>query len=1063
MAGALDIMLSPRRALQLEAIAIGLFCLTALTHAGEGALEQQPSRLPSFFTAFPPGGGPGFVLRGRGLGASLRPDEIAFRVGPALIRLAFPGGNGSCRLEGVNSLAGKVNVLSGRGPKAWNLGAGAYEAVRYKDLYPGIDMVYRTSQARLKSEFIVRPGADPRLIRLRYSGARRMRLDSDGALVLQSAGSQLREAPPRIYQEIGGSSVSVAGAYRLLRDGTVGFAIAAYDRARPLVIDPDISYSTYLGGGRFDAVTSIAADGGGNVYVAGWTESGDFPALGGPQTANGGGVDAFVAKLDVSGRLVYCTYLGGTGDDRALGIAVDASGSAYVAGSTGSADFPVRNAIQQSLAGGRDAFVAKLSPNGATLVFSTYLGGSGLDSANAIALDAAGNAYVAGGTDSPNFPVAYAVQSSLAGSQDSFVAKLSETGARVFYSTYLGGSGDDQARAIAVDAAGTAYIAGGTTSGNFPLLNPLQSALRGSQDAFAAKLDPAGALAYSTYLGGSGGGAAFPETALGIAVDGAGSAYVVGTTNSQDFPTLRALQPALRGWQNDAFAARLNAAGNALIFSTYLGGSGMDAANAIALDSSGAAYISGETTSSDFPLAHAVQSVNAGSYDAFAVQLTASGDVLELGTYLGGSGSDSASSIALDGNGGVYVAGQTLSPGFPLQRALQSTNGGNFGGFVTRLKIDQATGFVPVTPCRVADTRAAVGPFGGPAMAAGQTRTFAIPASGCNIPAGARAYSLNVTVLPRGMLGYLSIWPAGQARPAVSTLNSYDGRVKANAAIVPAGANGGISVFVTDTADVLLDINGYFTDSSDTSALAFYPIMPCRVIDTRGAVGPLGGPSLQAAQTRLVPVASSTCGIPLGARAYSLNVTAVPHGRLSYLSTWPAGSPFPGVSTLNAFTGAVTANAAVVPAGTNGAIALYATDATDVIVDVNGYFAPPTQGGLWFYAVTPCRVLDTRWAPGPLGGPSLAGARDFPLSSGSCGLPAANVHSLNVTVLPRQSLGYLTVWAVGTAQPLASTLNSIDGSVTANAAIVPATDGKISAFAAGATELIVDVNGYFAP
>jgi hypothetical protein len=292
-------------------------------------------------------------------------------------------------------------------------------------------------------------------------------------------------------------------------------------------------------------------------------------------------------------------------------------------------------------------------------------------------------------------------------------------------------------------------------------------------------------------------------------------------------------------------------------------------------------------------------------------------------------------------------------------------------------------------------------------------------------------------------------------------LNSFDGRVKANAAIVPAGVNGAVTVYVTHATEVILDINGYFVPAADTGALAFYPVTPCRVLDTRWAAGPLGGPALLAAQTRQVPVPSGNCDIPFNALAYSLNFTVVPRGRLSYLSTWPTGSSFPGVSTLNAFTGTVTANAAIVPAGTDGAINLYATDTADVMVDVNGYFAPPATGGLWFYAATPCRVVDTRWSAGPLGGPPLAGARDFPLSSGSCGLPAASAYSVNATVVPRQSLGFLTLWPESAVQPLASTLNSLDGSVTANAAIVPATNAFISAYATNATELILDINGYF--
>jgi hypothetical protein len=376
--------------------------------------------------------------------------------------------------------------------------------------------------------------------------------------------------------------------------------------------------------------------------------------------------------------------------------------------------------------------------------------------------------------------------------------------------------------------------------------------------------------------------------------------------------------------------------------------------------------------------------------------------------------------------------------------------------------------FVPLTPCRVMDSRSPAGPFGGPAVTGGSVRDVLIPLSACGISSSAAAYSLNVTVVPHVPLAYLTLWPSGQPQPNVSTLNSFDGRIKANAAIVPAGVNGAVSVYVTDTTDVVLDINGYFVAASAQSNLAFYPVTPCRVADTRNPVGPLGGPSMAAAQVRSFGIPNANCGIPSTAQAYSLNMTAVPSGPLSFLTTWPTGQPQPFVSTLNAFTGTPTANAAIVPAGSNSAISVYVVNPTDLVVDINGYFAPPGSAGeLLFYPVIPCRISDTRSPTGTFGGPVMSGgqSRGYPITTSSCGLPAtAKAYSINATVVPRTPFGYLTLWPTGQSQASVSTLNSFDGSVVANAAIVPAgASGSISAYVTDITDLILDVNGYFAP
>ena len=372
--------------------------------------------------------------------------------------------------------------------------------------------------------------------------------------------------------------------------------------------------------------------------------------------------------------------------------------------------------------------------------------------------------------------------------------------------------------------------------------------------------------------------------------------------------------------------------------------------------------------------------------------------------------------------------------------------------------------FVPVTPCRVADTRNTSGPFGGPTMTAGLTRSFAIPQSGCGIPSTAQAYSLNVTAVPNGALGYLTLFPTGQPQPYVSTLNSWGGIVVANAAIVPAGTAGAVSVFVSNPTDVILDIDGYF----DSAGSAFYSATPCRIADTRNPAGEFGGPSISAGQTRDFPIPLSSCGILAGASAYAMNVTVVPDGPLGFLTTWQTGQPLPYVSTLNSWTGKVVANAAIVPAGTNESISVFVSNPTDAILDIDGYFAPPgNTGALSFYPVTPCRVADTRNAAGPFGGPEMAAnsTRSFAIPASGCFVPStAAAYSVNITVVPDAALGYLSAWSAGAAQPYVSTLNSWDGSVVANAAIVSAgTTGAISIYVTDPTHVILDIDGYFAP
>jgi uncharacterized repeat protein (TIGR03803 family) len=403
---------------------------------------------------------------------------------------------------------------------------------------------------------------------------------------------------------------------------------------------------------------------------------------------------------------------------------------------------------------------------------------------------------------------------------------------------------------------------------------------------------------------------------------------------------------------------------------------------------------------------------------------------------------------------------------------LQATDGTVYGTagqggtnyFGTVFTLTLPLQFVPVAPCRLVDTRPEHG--GGGPIPGGTFQNFPIQQEGnCNIPATAAAYSLNVSVVPLGPLGFLTVWPAGQPQPLASTLNSLDGRIKANAAIVLAGTNGDVSVYASNTTNVILDVNGYFAPVS-SSTLAFYPLTPCRVADTRKSTFPsgLGPPSLTGGQERDFPILNATtCNIPSTAVAYSLNFAVVPPGPLGYMTVWPTGEPRPTVSTLNDIPGQIVANAAIVAAGTGSQVAVYPTNDTDVVIDINGYFAAAGTGGLSLYGVSPCRVIDTRkiGSGQPFNG-TLSPPVDV-VDAGCAASSLAQAYVFNASVVPYGSLGYLTLWPDGTSQPLVSTLNALDGSISSNMAIVPSTNGKVDAYASGITQLILDISSYFAP
>jgi Beta-propeller repeat len=836
--------------------------------------------------------------------------------------------------------------------------------------------------------------------------------------------------------------------------------IVGYLISQPAALATSLVFASNLGGSQSDAVRAIATDAAQNIYVVGETYSQDFPGAA-PSNSRSSG-DAFIVKLNPTGaQILYSIVLGGSGYDSARGVAVDSAGNVYVTGTTGSPNFPTTaGAFQQSASsyGQSNAFVVKVNPAG-SIVYSTYLGGASTDIGYAIAVDSTGAAYVAGSTNSTNFPVTSgAPQSHLNGATDGFVVKLDPTGATLIYATYIGGENIDLCSGIAVDGTGAAFVTGTTSSTAFPVVAALDSTLSGPSDAFLAKISSAGnSFLFSTYLGGES-----ADNGNVVALDSSGNAYVGGNTMSTSFPvTSGVVQTTLNG-SYDGFLCAIANSGSAILFATYLGGSASDSINGLFINASGQIVVAGYTASVNFPLMNPIQGTFGGDFDAFVAILGPNASSLVFATYLGGGGDDQGFGVAPLGPGQLVFAGQVMAGTVSyMQQLYYSTPAGQYDGFVAAIAYAPLR-FVPLTPCRVADTRQAPGPFGGPSIASGTSRSFAIPSGACGVPSTALAYSLNITALPQGgYLGYLTVWPSGEPQPRVSLLNSWDGRIKANAAIVPAGADGAVSIFVTNTADALIDINGYFVPATDPSALAFYPLTPCRMADTRKSPGPLGGPSMTAGTSRTFPILSSTCGIPSTAQAYSLNFTAVPPAPLYVLSAWPAGLSMPRVSTLNDYTGTIVANAAIVQSGSSGSIEVYTSDNTDVLIDTNGYFAPSVSGGLSLYTVTPCRVFNSSQPPGS---PPINGAINVQITGGACGIPtSARAFVLNTTVVPPGSLGYLALWPEGQPQPAVSTLNAVDGALTSNMAIIPSTNGWISAFVNDPTQLFLDIYGYFAP
>ena len=545
-------------------------------------------------------------------------------VSPRAVHLRLLGASAARAVAGENPLEAQANYFVGSDPAQWHANIPAYAGVRYSAIYKDVDLVYYGSNGNLEYDFVLRPGATPRAIRFAVEGAESARLEPSGELLISTSDSQMQLKKPVAYQTINGQRSEVPSRFQQLSASEFGLAVGAYDPRYELTIDPVLLYSTYVGGSDDEGIFGIAFDEQRNLYIAGETSSVNFPTRHPLQPEVGGNYDAFVSKFDPSGqKLIYSTYLGGSDFDHAVGVRIDREGAAYLAGITQSADFPVKNAFQPALGGTSNGFVAKLSPSGSSLVFSTYLGGSGKDQINALALGRDGNVYVTGYTNSANFPATPNVLSTQC------------------------------------DGGKNPACAG---------------------DAFVTRFDASGQkLVYSTYVGGN----AY-DSGIGIVVDEQANAYVAGQTSSPDFPVHNAYQRTLKGFSN-AFVFKLNASGSQAVWSTYLGGSRFDGAFDVAIDRRHNVYVTGNTQSTDFPLAHPFQSTNRAQVDGFVTKFSAQGTSLIYSTYLGGSLINIPFRIAVSREEEAAVVGFTSSTDFPLQNPLQASyGGGNFDAFVTR-------------------------------------------------------------------------------------------------------------------------------------------------------------------------------------------------------------------------------------------------------------------------------------------------------------------------------------------------------------------------------------------
>jgi uncharacterized protein (TIGR03437 family) len=615
-----------------------------------------------------------FVARTKGYSLMISSRRLEWRSGSSHVSAVMEGAR-EVRGEAENRAPGVIHYLVGA-ESQWVTNVPSYERVRYRAVYPGIDVVYYSKAGGLEYDFVVTPGADPGRIRLRFDGGR-VRIDEDGDLVVETANGSMRQHRPLMYQ----AGRPIEGRF-VARGDEVRFAVGRYDRKRELVIDPALGWSSYLGSAADELGEAVAVDSTGAVYLAGST------------TGSSGYSDAYVLKFSPDGATaVFTTVWGGSYDTWGHALAVDAQGNVYLAGETDTPDLPVTGSYtpsQYSTYYG-DGYLTKFDPTGTRYVYSNLFGGSGEDVVYGLALDSSNHAWIVGATASPDYPVSRsgAPQASAGGGVDAFATAFDANGTP-YYSTFLAGSGDDYANAVAVGTDGAVYVTGSTTSTNFlKTASAVQVSSKGGADAFVVKLSAAGALVYATYLGGSA-----DDIAYGIAVDAGGAAYVTGQTLSADFPVQNAAQGALGGTDGkaDLFVTKLDSVGATLVYSTYVGGGDEDGAYGIAVDAGGNAFVSGYSKSKDFPLRDAFQQTLNGPLNAVALALDASGQPI-FESFLGGSGDgkttgDTGGAAALNCASGLVVAGSTSSTDFPVTSGVYGAkSSGGLDAFVARVKI----------------------------------------------------------------------------------------------------------------------------------------------------------------------------------------------------------------------------------------------------------------------------------------------------------------------------------------------------------------------------------------
>ena len=937
-------------------------------------------------------------------------------------------------------------------------------------------------------------------------------LDLPAAIAVDAAGAAYIVGTSR------GADFPVKNAFNPTFTGPVDGFLAKIG-ANPGSNGYELEMASFLGA----PATAVAVTPQGAVYVTGNSTNPAFPSLRASPLAISGGVGGYIVKFAASTfERVYSMVFPAT----LTSVGVDASGAAYIGGSTGNAAYPTLRAAfpnfyyrneAGSIYSEADGVLTKISatpssPSGLyDIVYSTFLGGRWGDWILALAVDGASNVYVAGTSEGGSFPVRRQILEPLP--RGGFLAKFSgqpdSTGVYPLnYSSFLSLSGESMTPAsVGVDTAGGVYVAGSVYlpgSSTYVSIDAPFEIWSRREHGFLMKLrvpdvDDA-AIEYSTPIGSRDFDGTPVVSAMKAAVDAAGSAYAVGSLAPYSYvPIVKGVWlPRPDGVSVMGIAIKLSPATPAnrmTILSNPPGRrfsiSGDGCSPGVRITPATVAFTPGLACVVNF-LVTPYEEVN-GEYvfskweDTGSPQLQRTIIAPDTATtYVGqftrrytvSVTSDNPSRGTASAPAGFFAPGSVVpiraTPAFgyafvrwtgnsPIARYASSSttvtvgNGpvnltANFtANFAPRDSSVTPSQFVPVTPCRIVDTRPS-------AIAAKSVREFAVSGT-CGIPANATAYSLNVTVVPKGPLGYLTIFPTGQAQPVVSTLNSLDGRIKANAAIVPAGTNGKVSVYVTDQSDVILDINGYFAAPSESS-LAYYPMPPCRILDTRTSAG---APRLAARVTRPVTVQYGNCGVPAYARAYALNATVIPVSTLGFLRLQPFESAPGNTSTLNAVTGTIVANSAIIPSGTWGAIDVYATEDTHLVLDINGYFAlPGEEGALNFYPVAPCRMFDSRSVSAMPGG-LAAMVNTAPTG---CAPPAsARVLSLNATVVPVAPVfGFLTLYPPDLqARPTASTLNAIDGALTSNAALIEVAMAQIAAYVSDNAHLILDLNGYFAP